>query len=123
MLDPQRSQKELHPESTKDLKTREDISLVPLAIPLLSGPGAIATTILLTSEAPPVNGVPILLIAIIVVCILCNLVLRKTDMIKHVLGSSGIKALEKIFGLLILTLGVQYILNGISGYVHLGFMG
>ncbi|MAE13062.1 hypothetical protein CMO92_00715 [Candidatus Woesearchaeota archaeon] len=121
MLDPQRLQKELHPESAKDLKMREDISLVPLAIPLMSGPGAIATTTLLTAEATFDGAIPILLLSIILVCALSNIILRRTETIQHFLGNSGIKAVEKILGLLILTLGVQYILNGITQYFRIGF--
>ncbi|MFH1439399.1 MAG: MarC family protein [Candidatus Woesearchaeota archaeon] len=118
MLNPMKSQKELHPTSRKELRQKDDIAIVPLAIPFLSGPGAIATTIVLVTQTPNHLGLLILIGVIILITIITYIVLRNSNLlIKKMLGHSGIKTLEKLLGLIILCIGVQFILNGLKDYV------
>lgn len=119
MLDPLRLQKELHPRSKQELKKSEDIAIVPLAIPLLSGPGAITTTIVLSNQSQRILGGIVLIAAIAIVCILSYLILSKAYIIKKFFKSSGLKTIEKVMGLIILCIGVQFILNGIKDYIAL----
>jgi len=114
MLNPLAKQKEIHPDHKKEIMEKPDISIVPLAIPLISGPAAIATTVTLSAEGGKYGEV-IIIACVIIITILTYFLLLKAEYIKKILKGSGTKALEKIMGLVLLALGVQFMINGIFG--------
>ncbi len=101
---------------------RDDISVFPLAIPMIAGPGAIASVILLVSEA---NGNPMQLAAIaitgLITLLLAWFTMQISGYIQDRIGSTGIMVFSRILGMLLAALAVQFILNGIGSYVH-GFL-
>ncbi len=116
MVNPLLKQKEILPEHKKEVIEKEDISLVPLAIPFISGPAAIATTVTLSLEGGKFGGM-IVILSIIIISILTYVLLLKANSIKRFLKDSGTKAVEKVMGLIILALGTQFVLNGIKGFI------
>lgn len=100
-------------DNPEDVLEREDISIIPLAVPFLAGPGAITTVLVLISESTgPVVTVQVA-IAILFVMALSYLVLSESDRIVRYLGASGREAVEKIMGLIVLVVGVQFVINAI----------
>lgn len=96
-------------------KRKNDISLTPLAIPILAGPGAISIVIGLGSIASTwIDFLQIIAGIIIVAAIIYITLLLSTPMVK-LLGVTGLNALTRIMGFLILCIGVQFIVNGIIG--------
>lgn len=95
----------------------QDISVFPLAIPMLSGPGLIATILLLTSQ---VGNDPQRLSAIAVATALVFLVafvaLYLGARLIALLGEGGVHIATRVMGIVLAALAVQYVLNGISGY-------
>jgi len=92
---------------------KDDISFTPLAMPSISGPGAIAATIGLTSHIThPLDYVSILM-GIFTLSMICYFVLAGASKGARYLSSSRLQAITKIMGFLILCIGVQFILNGI----------
>lgn len=116
MVNPLLKQKEMLPEHKKEIIEKEDISLVPLAIPFISGPAAIATTVTLSLEGGRFGGM-IVILSVIIISILTYILLLKANSIKRFLKDSGTKAVEKVMGLIILALGTQFVLNGIKGFI------
>lgn len=100
--------------------TREDISVFPLAIPMIAGPGTIATTILYVDLAQP-NIVDLLSVAgaIISALVAAWIVMRSSLWIVRRTGRTGILVLSRILGVLLGALAVQFILNGIATFAHL----
>ncbi len=96
---------------------KEDISIIPLAIPLLSGPGAMTTSIVLMTNTTNLIEKVILLFAIVVVCILTYIILSHASLIEKVVGENGKKVIEKILGLIVVVVGVQFVLNGFDGFI------
>jgi multiple antibiotic resistance protein len=100
------------------------IAVFPLAIPMLAGPGAITTIILYTSSKES-DTVPLylmmimLFISLVVIFGIVWLVLRASDYIHRFLGETGISVFERIMGLLLSGLSVQFVYDGI---VRLGFL-
>jgi multiple antibiotic resistance protein len=91
----------------------EDIAVVPLALPLLAGPGAIATVMVLMAE----SGGGLEAGAAVVAAILLTLgatyaVLRSAHHVKRVLKTTGIAILERIFGLILAAIAVQFVFEG-----------
>jgi multiple antibiotic resistance protein len=97
---------------------QEDVSVFPLAIPLIAGPGTIASVILLVSSA---GGNPIRLGAVAVggmlALALAWVAMRMSLTIERRIGTTGIRVLSRILGMLLASLAVQFILNGITGYL------
>src|SRR5215471_2028950 len=99
----------------EEAMTREDISVFPLAIPMIAGPGTIATTILYVGLAIPDPLKLISVAAAIVTSLLAAwLVMRSSTYIIRLFGRTGILVLSRILGILLAALAIQFILNGVS---------
>jgi multiple antibiotic resistance protein len=98
-------------------KVGEDVAVFPLAIPLLSGPGAIATTLLLTSQADG-DYVRLSLLAAVIVLVfaIAWALLRTADALMARLGEGRIHILTRVLGIVLAALAVQYVLDGAAGY-------
>jgi multiple antibiotic resistance protein len=94
-------------------KRKRDVSFTPLAMPSLAGPGAISVTIGLTSLAKTWLDFVSIIIGILLVAIVVYTTLRLSTKLVRVLGVTGLNAMTKIMGFLILCVGVQFIVNGI----------
>ncbi|HEX4139769.1 MAG TPA: MarC family NAAT transporter [Candidatus Methylacidiphilales bacterium] len=111
MLNPQKEHHQTQAEE-HDAKQREDLSFVPLAMPLLSGPGSMAVMINLGTEVKFWAEWLIFIAAAGAVCIISFFVLAESTRLVRVLGVNGMNALSKLMGFLLLALAVQFILNG-----------
>ncbi|WP_322015999.1 MarC family protein [Paraburkholderia sp. J12] len=90
--------------------------IVPLAIPALAGPSALATVMLLTSQAP---GKLIEWIgALTVTMVVCAVVLVLAERIQQWLGERVVTAFERLMGLVLVAISVEMILAGIGNFVH-----
>ncbi|HYT33901.1 MAG TPA: MarC family protein [Ktedonobacteraceae bacterium] len=108
----------------EEAATREDISVFPLAIPMIAGPGTIATTILYVDLATP-NIFDLLSVAAAITSALfvAWLVMRSSMWIIRHVGRTGILVLSRILGILLAALAIQFILNGIGTFVQLNWPG
>jgi multiple antibiotic resistance protein len=92
-----------------------DIAFSPLAMPMLSGPGSIAVTLGLTSLAKTWIDYVAIAIGIVAVAVIAYLTLRVSGSIVAVIGRTGMNALTKVMGFLLLCIGIQFIVNGVLG--------
>jgi multiple antibiotic resistance protein len=108
--------KEHHQTATEEKESREkdDISFVPLAMPLLSGPGAMAVMINLATGVTHWYGWFVISGAAAAVCVVSYFVLIESVRLERTLGVNGMNALSKLMGFLLLSMAVQFIINGIS---------
>ncbi len=88
---------------------RSDISLTPLAIPMLAGPGSISLLISYQQEYHNPMQILTVLLAILAVCIAVVLILRSAHYIVKWLGASGINAVSRIIGFIVIAIGIEYI--------------
>lgn len=95
---------------------KEDISVVPLAIPLLSGPGAISTVIVFSSSMQTLGSKISLLGIIIIVTLSLWPVLHLSKWISQRIGRTGINIAIRIMGLILASIAVKFILEGIQSY-------
>ncbi|HEX9862320.1 MAG TPA: MarC family protein [Candidatus Bathyarchaeia archaeon] len=91
----------------------EKLSSVPIAVPLLVGPGAMTTTMLNFQEF----GIIITVAAVAIVFLIVWLVLKLIDPINRFMGKAGAAIVTRVMALLIAAIAVQYIINGITYYV------
>ncbi len=99
--------------------TREDISVFPLAIPIIAGPGTIATTILYVDLAAP-RPLELLAVGAAIASALFAgwLVMRSSSRIIKLFGRTGILVVSRILGILLAALAIQFILNGLVLFLH-----
>ena len=85
-------------------------SVVPIAFPLIAGPGTLTTLISIKSEYDNIN----IILAIILNMILVYFVLKSSEKIQKYLGAQGINILRKVFGIILLAIGVKLITTNIK---------
>ncbi len=96
-----------------DAFNRSEISLTPLAIPMLAGPGAISLLISYQQTYTQINEMTLILSAVLCVSISIYLVLKSSNYIVKVLGASGLNALSRIIGFIVIAIGVEYIIGAV----------
>ncbi|MFC4452943.1 MarC family protein [Deinococcus sonorensis] len=108
------------PDEEREAQEREDISVFPLAIPLIAGPGTLASIMILASDT---RGSVLLLGAVLlvtaVVLLLCYLALRLSGQIARLIGLTGVHVVTRVLGVLLGALAVQYVADGVLGFLNL----
>ena len=107
------------PAEEEEAAEKDDVSVVPIGIPILFGPGAIATIVvlnnnLLQSHSSPVSY-GILSSAIVLASLSVYLILRYAGAINKALGVTGMKILTRIMGLIVGAIAAQFIVSGVKG--------
>ncbi len=102
----------------QDIQERNDISLTPLAIPMLAGPGSISLLIAYYQEHHTSFEIIASSFAILAVSIAIYVILRSAHYLAKILGSSGIVAISRIVGFLTIAIGVQYIISSVLSIIR-----
>jgi len=107
-------------EEKAEASLREDISVFPLAIPLLAGPGAMTSVMILTAESRSVpGGFFVVLGAVVVVLLLAYAALVLAARLARLLGRTGVNVVTRVLGVLLSALAVQYIADGVIDFLAL----
>ncbi|MEO9683780.1 MAG: MarC family protein [Tateyamaria sp.] len=106
-------------EDQADEDDYDDPSVFPLAIPLISGPGAIASVILLTGQKPGVEGLALVLAITALVLGVCLALFLASGLLERALGKTGITVVTRLLGMLLAALSVQFVLDGLNDFVSL----
>ena len=96
-------------------ETKKDVSITPLAVPLLAGPGAIATALLFAGRASGLYDYLVLLFGTFMVFAVTGLILWQAELLGKVLGRLGMAVVTRILGLILAFLAVQYAIDGARG--------
>ena len=108
-------------EEEAEAATRQDISVFPLAMPLIAGPGAISATILLVTGAQGDQlKVAAVVVALLAMLALTYLALLVAIPIQRLLGITGLAVVSRIVGVLLAALAVQFIFDGVKASGLLG---
>jgi len=102
----------LSPKEESEAVRKEDISIVPLAIPMLSGPASIATVIVLSSQSKSFSDYPLIIICILVTLLITYFVLKSSTWLMKLIGVTGLNVMSRIMGLLLCAIAIQYVING-----------
>lgn len=93
---------------------KDDISITPLAIPLLAGPATITSVILGFGEAPDWQHSAVVWASIIVACIICWVTLSASSYLSRILGATGIKFVTRTMGMILASIAIQFCADGIK---------
>jgi multiple antibiotic resistance protein len=94
-----------------------DISITPLAIPMICGPGAITSSIVLMEDANTLPKQIILIASIVLIMFLTYLILYSSTKLIKLLGQTGINVMMRIMGLIVMVIAVEFFFNGLKPIV------
>ena len=114
MVQARRSQQRETPVETAEGIQKEDIGIIPLGVPMLAGPGAISTVMVLALGAKGL--VPILAVyaSIALTALISFYVLAGATLVERRLGQTGMRILTRLMGLVLCAIAAQFIIDGIK---------
>ena len=112
MLDARVGRSRTTPAEQEESQESDDIAISPIGIPLIAGPGAITATMLLSSQTPQIFSYLTLGLSIMVVLTFVYVILRNGDVLMRVLGTSIMRIIQRLMGLILLVIAVQFVING-----------
>ncbi|MEZ9305033.1 YchE family NAAT transporter [Vibrio breoganii] len=114
MMNGQLGEQKQNKQEKAESISKEQVGVVPLAMPLMAGPGAISSTIVFGSNhTGPIDYIAVT-ITVIVFSFCCWVLFRSAPFIVRFLGQTGINVITRIMGLILGALGIEFIANGIG---------
>lgn len=92
----------------------DDISITPLAIPMICGPGALTNSIVLMEDAQTPGQKVVLILGVLVVMIVTYLILYSSSRIIKLLGQTGINVMMRLMGLIVMVIAVEFFFSGLK---------
>jgi multiple antibiotic resistance protein len=122
MLRVRPSRTRISPEEEAEGVHKADVSVFPLAIPLLAGPGATSTVMMLATRVASVPQAIVLSVTLVLTALSAYLLLRSASFVGRRLGHTGMNVIERVLGLLLAAMAVQFVLDGLLrvGVLHAG---
>lgn len=94
-----------------------DISVTPLAIPMICGPGALTNAIVLMEDAASLEKKVILILAIFLVMLLTYLILFSSSRIIKILGETGLNVMMRLMGLIVMVIAIEFFFSGLEPFI------
>ena len=117
MLDAKVGRSRTTPAEQEESQESDDIAISPIGIPLIAGPGAITATMLLSSQTPQIYSYATIGLSIMIVLSFVYIILRNGDVLINILGTSIMRIIQRLMGLILLVIAVQFIINGIVSII------
>lgn len=112
----ERRTKRREDSSEVEIEEHNDPSVFPMAIPLIAGPGAIASVILLVGEKPGGEGLLTILGITAVILFIMYIMLRLSSGLERAMGKVAINVVTRVLGMLLAALSVQFVLDGLAEF-------
>src|ERR1700723_4772657 len=116
MLQGKQSSQKSTAEEQQEGAEKSDASIIPLGMPMLAGPGAISTVMVLVGESHSVWQHGVIYATILLTAFVSYLILSGADGVRKYLGETGIRILMRLMGLLLVALAVQFVANGVTDF-------
>lgn len=117
MMEAKMSRTKSTPLETEEALQKEEIAYTPIGTPLIAGPGAITSVMILSSEASNFSDRLILLASIFSVMIITFIVFHAAEKFTQKFGTTGLRILQRIMGLILMVIAVQFVVNGLTPIV------
>jgi multiple antibiotic resistance protein len=116
MLQARQSSTKATPAEAEESVSKRDASIIPLGMPMLAGPGAISTVMVLVGESHSVWQHVVIYSTIIATALASFLILSAAGRVQQYMGQTGIRILTRMMGLLLVALAVQFVANGLIDF-------
>lgn len=114
MVQARRSQQRETPAETAEGIEKDDIGILPLGVPMLAGPGAISTVMVLALGAKTLEATIAVYVSIVLTGVITYFVLAGATLVERRLGQTGMRILTRLMGLVLCAIAIQFILDGIK---------
>jgi len=116
MLQARQSATKSTAEEQQEGAEKADASIIPLGMPMLAGPGAISTVMVLVGGAHSIWQHTVVYGVILLTSYISYWVLSGADRVRRYLGNTGIRIMTRLMGLLLVALAVQFVVNGLTDF-------
>ena len=114
MLEAKLSRTKSTPKESEEASGNDDIALTPIGIPLIAGPGAITSVMILAAQAASFQQKVIFYLSIIITLLITFIVLKLGKKLIKKLGTSGLRVIERIMGMILMVVAIQFIIDGLN---------
>ena len=114
MLDAKVGRSRTTESEREEFKDTDEIAISPIGVPLITGPGAITGVVILSGKAPTNFSVLVLLFSVIISMYIFYFILKAGNYIGQKIGIAGMRVIERMMGLILMVIAVQFIINGIE---------
>jgi len=114
MLEAKVSRTKSTPKESEEASGNDDIALTPIGIPLIAGPGAITSVMILAAQAVSFEQKVIFYVNIIVTLLITFMILKLGKKLTKKLGTAGLRVIERIMGMILMVVAIQFIIDGLN---------
>jgi len=114
MLEAKISRTRTTPKEQEEGLEHDDIAISPIGIPVITGPGAITAALVLSGNAKTPFHYAILVLSIILVITITYFILRGADKVSKRLGTTGMRIIQRVMGIILMVIAVQFVINGVT---------
>ena len=102
------------PQEEKEAMHKDDITYTPLGIPLIAGPGAITSVMILSENVVTISEKILFVLAIAICIIITYIILTASKKMSQMIGTTGIRVIQRVMGIILMAIAVQLIFNGLQ---------
>ena len=114
MLDAKVGRSRTTESEREEFRDTDEIAISPIGVPLITGPGAITGVVILSGKAPTNFSVLVLLFSVILSMFIFYFILKAGNYIGQKIGIAGMRVIERMMGLILMVIAIQFIINGIE---------
>ena len=114
MIESKRSRTRTTPAELEEAEEKHEVAYNPLGVPLIAGPGSIASIMILSSEAKNYTDKATLFISLIAVLSITFIIFKLSKILSNYFGKSGLRIMQRIMGLILMVISIEFVLKGIE---------
>ena len=106
------------PKEQKEAESKDEIAYSPLGVPLIAGPGAITSVMILSNQVNSINEKILFTLSIVICMILTYIALIMGNTLSKKIGTTGIRIIQRLMGIILMVIAIQFIIEGLTPIVY-----
>ena len=106
------------PQEEKEAETKDEIAYSPLGVPLIAGPGAITSVMILSNQVNSIYDKAIFILSIAICMILTYIILIMGNKLSKKIGTTGIRIIQRLMGIILMVIAIQFIIDGLTPIIY-----
>ena len=106
------------PQEEKEAETKDEIAYSPLGVPLIAGPGAITSVMILSNQVNSIYDKAVFILSITICMILTYIILIMGNKLSKKIGTTGIRIIQRLMGIILMVIAIQFIIDGLTPIIY-----
>tara|TARA_Y100000768_G_scaffold284273_1_gene218812 strand:- start:1261 stop:1896 length:636 start_codon:yes stop_codon:yes gene_type:complete len=106
------------PKEEKEAESKDEIAYSPLGVPLIAGPGAITSVMILSNQVNSLNEKLLFILSIVICMILTYIALIMGNRLSKKIGTTGIRIIQRLMGIILMVIAIQFIIDGLTPIIY-----